>query len=140
MESVLSSSAQLDNKAVYTVGSQLKQELQYIEVPVQATYKLIDRKVSIGLNGGISTNILVGNKALLNENGNQVGEGETSGMRNVVYSGSVGLEMGYELTNRITLTVEPRFKYFLNSLSGNKSVHYKPSQMEIVTGLAYSFN
>ena len=140
MESVLNSSASLDNKAVYTVGSQLKQELRFIEVPVQATYKLVDRKVSIGLNGGISTNILVGNKAMLTENGNQVGEGETSGMRNVVYSGTVGLEMGYELTNRITLTVEPRFKHFLNSISGNKSVHYKPSQMEIVTGLAYSFN
>ena len=140
MESVLSSSALLDNKAVYTVGSQLKQELRYIEIPVQATYKLVDRKVSMGLNGGISTNILVGNKALLSENGNQVGEGETSAMRNVVYSGTVGLEMGYELTNRITLTVEPRFKHFLNSLSGNKSIHYKPSQMEIVTGLAYSFN
>ncbi|MEI6137910.1 MAG: outer membrane beta-barrel protein [Mariniphaga sp.] len=140
MESVLNSSAQLDNKAVYTVGSQLKQELRFLEIPVQATYKLVDRKVSMGLTGGLSTNILIGNKAILSENGNQVGDGETSGMRNVVYSGTVGLEMGYELTNRITLTVEPRLKHFLNSLSGNKSIHYKPSQMEIVTGLAYSFN
>ena len=140
MESVLNSSAQLDNKAVYTVGSQLKQELRFLEIPVQATYKLVDRKVSMGLTGGISTNILIGNKAKLNENGNQVGDGETSSMKNVVYSGTVGLEMGYELTNRITLTVEPRLKQFLNSLSGNKSIHYKPSQMEIVTGLAYSFN
>ena len=140
MEAVLSSSAQLDNKAVYTLGSQLKQELRFLEIPVQATYKLVDRKVSLGLTGGISTNILIGNKAILSENGNQVGDGETSGMRNVVYSGTVGLEMGYELTNRITLTVEPRLKHFLNSLSGNKSIHYKPSQMEIVTGLAYSFN
>ena len=140
MESVLSSSAQLANKAVYTVGSQLKQELRFLEIPVQATYKLVDRKVSMGLTGGISTNILIGNKAMLSENGNQVGDGETSGMRNVVYSGTVGLELGYELTNRITLTVEPRLKHFLNSLSGNKSIHYKPSQMEIVTGLAYSFN
>jgi hypothetical protein len=140
MESVLNSSAQLDNKAVYTVGSQLKQELRFLEIPVQATYKLVDRKVSMGLTGGISTNILIGNKAILNENGNQVGDGETSSMKNVVYSGTVGLEMGYELTNRITLTVEPRLKQFLNSLSGNKSIHYKPSQMEIVTGLAYSFN
>ena len=140
MESVLNSSSQLDNKAVYTIGSQLKQELRFLEIPVQATYKLVDRKVSMGLTGGISTNILIGNKAVLSENGNQVGDGETSGMRNVVYSGTVGLEMGYELTNRITLTVEPRLKHFLNSLSGNKSIHYKPSQMEIVTGLAYSFN
>ena len=97
MESVLSSSAQLDNKAVYTVGSQLKQELRYIEVPVQATYKLVDRKLSIGLSGGISTNILVGNKAMLSENGNPVGEGETSGMRNIVYSGPEGWERGMEI-------------------------------------------
>ena len=110
------------------------------QIPVQATYKLIDRKIAVGLTGGISTNILVGNKAILSENGEQISTGETANMRNVVYSGSVGFEVGYEITNRITLTVEPRLKHFINSISSNKSVNYKPSQMAIVTGLTYSFN
>jgi|GEM_PF-748821 len=126
--------------AKYSAANDLKQDIKYIEIPVQATYKLIDRKIAVGLTGGISTNILVGNKAILSENGEQISTGETANMRNVVYSGSVGFEVGYEITNRITLTVEPRLKHFINSISSNKSVNYKPSQMAIVTGLTYSFN
>jgi len=137
---VLNSSFQLDNLADYSAENELKQDIEFIEIPVQATYKLIDSKFDIGITGGISTNILVGNKAILSENGERISDGETANMRNFVYSGSVGLEMGYEITNRITLTVEPRIKHFLSSLSTSNSVNYKPSQIEIVTGLSYCFN
>jgi len=138
---ILNSDAQLNYSATKnSVENILKQDIGFIEIPVQATYKLIDRKIAVGLTGGISTNILVGNKAILSENGENISTGETTNMRNVVYSGSVGFEVGYALTNRITVTVEPRLKHFINSISTNKSVNYKPSQMAIVTGLTYSFN
>ncbi len=136
----LISDATLNYSSKSTVENVLKQDIGFIEIPVQATYKLIDRKIAVGLTGGISTNILVGNKAILSENGEKISTGETSNMRNIVYSGSVGLEIGYEITNRITLTVEPRLKHFVNSISTSKSVNYKPSQIAIVTGLTYSFN
>jgi len=133
-----------DNQLSYTANSSaenmLKQDIGFVEIPVQATYKLINKKIAVGLTGGISTNILVGNKANLLQNGENISTGETSNMRNVVYSGAIGFEIGYEITNRITLTVEPRIKQFINSLSTNKSVNYRPSQMGIVTGLTYSFN
>lgn len=138
---ILNSDAQLNYLATNSsVENILKQDIGFIEIPVQATYKLIDRKIAVGLTGGISTNILVGNKAILSENGENISSGETSNMRNVVYSGSVGFEVGYAITNRITVTVEPRLKHFINSISTNKSVSYKPSQIAIVTGLTYSFN
>ncbi len=137
---VLDANSQLSNPTKYSLTNELKQDIEFIEIPVQATYKLVDRKFNIGLTGGISTNILVGNKAVLSENGERISNGETSNMRNVVYAGAVGLEIGYDITNRITLTFEPRLKQFINSLSTSKSVNYKPSQMGIVTGLTYSFN
>jgi len=137
---VLNSDYQLSYLSSSSVNNELKQDIGFIEIPVQATYKLINKKIAVGLTGGISTNILVGNKAILSENGEKISTGETSNMRNIVYSGAVGLEVGYEITNRITLTVEPRLKHFINSISTNKSVNYKPSQMAIVTGLTYSFN
>jgi len=126
--------------ANYSANNELKQDIRFIEIPVQATYKLIDKKLNVGFTGGISTNILVGNKANLTENGENTGNGETANLRNVVYSGAVGLEIGYEITNRITLTVEPRLKHFISSLSTSNSVNYKPSQIGIITGLTYSFN
>jgi len=137
---ILNSDASLNYASKSSVENVLKQDMGFIEIPIQATYKLIDKKIALGLTGGISTNILVGNKAILSENGENISTGETSNMRNVVYSGSIGFEVGYEITNRITLTVEPRLKHFINSISTSKSVNYKPSQMAIVTGLTYSFN
>jgi hypothetical protein len=137
---VANSNFLLASATKYSGGNELKQDIQFIEIPVQATYKLIDTKLNVGLTGGISTNILVGNKAILSENGERISTGETANMRSIVYSGAVGVEVGYEITNRITLTVEPRLKHFVNSLSSNKSVNYKPYQMGIVTGISYSFN
>ncbi len=137
---VMNFSYQLDNIVTNPVNNELKQDIEFIEIPLQATYKLIDSKFSAGITGGISTNILIGNSAILSENGEKISAGETANMRNVVYSSAVGIEMGYELTNRITLTVEPRLKHFINSLSTSKSVNYKPYQVGIVTGLTYSFN
>lgn len=124
----------------YSSNGELNQNIEFIEIPLQATYKLISKKVNVGLTGGISTNILVGNSANLSENGTGIGSGETASMRHIVYSGAVGVEVGYEITNRIVFTVEPRLKRYINSLSSNKSVNFKPSQMEVVTGLSYSFN
>jgi hypothetical protein len=124
----------------YSSNGELSQNIEFIEIPLQATYKLISKKVNVGLTGEISTNILVGNSANLFENGTGIGSGETANMRHVVYSGAVGVELGYEITNRIVFTVEPRLKRYMNSLSSNKSVNFKPSQMEVVTGLSYSFN
>ena len=136
----LNSNFQLSDAAKYSVENELKQDLEFIEIPVQATYKLIDRQINVGLTGGVSTNILIGNRAIFSENGEKISNGETANMRNIVYSGAVGLELGYEITNRITLTVEPRIKHFINSLSANETINYKPSQVEIVTGLSYCFN
>lgn len=124
----------------YLSNGELNQNIEFIEIPLQATYKLISKKVNVGLTGGISTNILIGNKANLSENGAGIGSGETANMRHVVYSGAIGVEVGYEITNRIVFTIEPRLKQYINSLSSNKSVNFKPSQMQVVTGLSYSFN
>jgi len=139
-DAALSSNNPLDNTSKYTSVNELKQDLEFIEIPVQATYRLINSKFNVGITGGVSTNILVGNNVILSENGEKISSGETANMRGIVYSGAVGLEVGYEITNRISLTVEPRIKHFINSLSTSKSVNYKPLQMGIVTGLTYSFN
>ncbi len=134
------SDAQIANTAISSGSNVLKQNMQFVEIPVHATYNLINNKLALGVSGGISSNILVGNKALISGSSNLSGSGETANMRNVVYSGEVGLEIGYQISNRLTLTVEPRLKNYINSLSTSKSVNYKPQQMEIATGLTYCFN
>ncbi len=120
--------------------NRLKQNFEFVEIPAQVAYKLIDTKFAISLNGGISTNFLVGNKETLMINGQKFSSGEVSNMRGIVYTGILGMEFGYEISKRIALTVEPRLKHYLNPLSTNNSVNYNPDQIEIATGLTYSFN
>jgi len=121
-------------------ASDISQEFKYLEVPIQATYKLIDNKLSLGLTGGISTNILVGNYASITENGIKLSQGDTDNLRNVIYSGSAGFELGYDLGNRLVLTVEPRVKQYMHSVSSNDMINFKPLQLGIFTGITYSFD
>jgi len=138
--SELNSNNQSDDGRIYSDQTVLKQTINFVEIPLRATYKLIRSKLNIGLTGGLSAGMLLQNKAILSGNGNYIGTGETSNLRNMVYSGTAGLEFGYVITNRITFTVEPRLKHYLSSLNANNSVNFKPNQLEISTGLTYSFN
>ena len=121
-------------------GSDISQDFKYLEIPIQASYKLIDKMFSVGLTGGISTNFLIGNIASITENGIKLSQGNTDNLRNVLYSGSAGIELGYELNKNMVLTVEPRIKQYLHSVSSNNMVNFKPLQLGIFTGITYYFN
>lgn len=121
-------------------SSDISQDFKYLEIPVQATYKFLDKKLSFGVTGGISTNILIGNNASMAENGIKLSSGRTQNLRDVIYSGSAGLELGYGLAKNLMLTVEPRIKQYMHSVSSNDQINYKPLQMGIFTGITYSFN
>lgn len=129
----------LQAAATNVFASDISQDFKYVEIPVQATYKLIDSKLSVGVTGGISTNILIGNIASITENGIKLSKGNTDNMRDVIYSGSAGIEFGYGLAKNLVLTVEPRLKQYMHSLSSNEMVNFKPLQMGVFTGLTFSF-
>lgn len=122
-----------------TIKPVLKQDLKYVSIPVLAHYKIVDRKIKMGVSGGINVDLLAGNKAEISDNQLAV-HAETSDIRDVACSGEVGLELGYEIGKRITLTVEPHLKQYVNSLSSNSAVNFKPFQVGLITGLSYSFN
>lgn len=120
--------------------SDIKQTIGYIEIPVTATYKIIDRKIDLGLSGGVSANILVGNNASLNENGIRIASGETANLRDMVYSGTAGIELSYDINDKISVTVEPRIKRYINSVSKIDAINFKPYQVGVYTGISYKFN
>ncbi|MCK9641051.1 MAG: PorT family protein [Prolixibacteraceae bacterium] len=125
--------------ATNVFASDISQDFKYLEIPVQATYKIVDSKVSVGVTGGFSTNILIGNYASITENGLKLSKGNTDNMRDVIYAGSAGIEFGYGLAKNLMLTVEPRLKQYMHSVSSNEMINFKPLQMGIFTGLTFSF-
>jgi len=127
------------SSAVVVSQNTFIQDFDYLEVPVYLRYSLIDSRFGISMMGGLSSNILVGNRLYLDSSLGKSLVGRTKDLETFNYAGTLGLGLKYDLTNRLSLNVEPRLKYFLNSLSSNSSVTYKPYTFGVFTGLSYDF-
>jgi len=115
------------------------QNFEYVEVPLYLRYTLIDARIDVVILGGLSSNLLVGNQVFVEGDSGKSLVGKTKDMEFLNYSGTLGLGFKYELSKRISLNIEPRIKYFINSLSNNSSVTYKPYTIGVFTGLSYEF-
>jgi hypothetical protein len=127
------------SSAVVVSDARFVQNFEYIEIPLYLRYTVLDKRINIEMMGGFSSNLLVGNQTFMdNGNGNNL-IGKTRDMQAVNYSGALGVGFKYGLSKQIYLNIEPRVKYYLNSLNNNASVSYKPYTIGIFTGLSYQF-
>lgn len=142
-------SNQLDitkNKAIvadaanYSVSESisLSQYFEYIEIPLIARYSIIDRKFGIHLLGGVSTNFLVGNSIYL-DNQPDTPAGHTENVAPVTYSSTVGFGLGYTMSDKLKLTIEPQLKYYLSNQVENSSISVNPYSLGVMTGIKYMF-
>jgi hypothetical protein len=136
--------ASLDDKnylasAVVVSQNTFIQDFDYLEIPLYLRYNVVDSRFGISMLGGVSSNILVGNKLYVDGSLGRSLVGKTKDLETLNYSGTFGLAFRYGLTNKLSLNVEPRFKYFLSSLSSNSAVTYKPYTFGVFTGLTYEF-
>ena len=115
------------------------QRFEYIEIPLLVRYRLVDKIWNMEMLGGVSANMLVGNQVFLKDGGSETYIGETKDMNFMNYSASVGVGLGYRLTGKIRFNIEPQLKYYLQSLSSNPGVSFKPYSIGIYTGVSYRF-
>ena len=125
--------------SVVASNTRLIQDFQYLEIPLYLRYTLIDAHLDVELMGGVSSNMLVGNNTYLDNSNGKTLVGRTRDMQNMSYSSSLGLGLKYGISRRVFLNVEPRVKYYLNSLNNNPEVNYKPYTIGVFTGVSYSF-
>ncbi len=116
-------------------STNIEQRLDYIEVPLIAKYKLIEKKINVAFLSGLSSNFLVGNNAYLVNDGGKSDLGGISGINTVSFSATVGFGFQTPLTKSIDLNIEPRVKYFLQSIS--ESGTFKPYSFGVYTGISY---
>ncbi len=117
----------------------LKQVFDYLELPLVLKYKLINRKFDIHINGGIVTNMMIGNKVYLSNDGNKQYFGKTEKIRELNYLGVVGLGVEYPVSGNLGFSLEPRFRYYINSFDRTGRINVHPYAFGIYTGLRYSF-
>lgn len=117
----------------------IKQTFDYFEIPLVIKYKIIDQKLDFSFSGGIITNFLVGNKVNMIEDGRSSIIGETTEINEINYVGSVGLGLEYPLVPRFSLTLEPRFRYYINTLDQSSQISVHPYSFGFFAGVNYRF-
>jgi hypothetical protein len=117
----------------------IRQQLEYIEIPLVARYFLFDQKTKVSVAAGMSTNILIGNQAMLNTGDKMRSIGETEGIRNLSYSAQLGLGIQYPMFKHLSMSIEPRVRYFLSPVNHSGNHEYRPYLFGLYTGVAYTF-
>ncbi len=115
----------------------LIQSFEAIEIPLILRYDLIDKRVGLCVNGGLSTNLMVGNSVYDEKTGEILGE--TVGIRTTNFSTHFSLGVEYKLNAKFSLSLEPSLKYYLNSINKSPDFNYKPYLVGFNSGVRYNF-
>jgi hypothetical protein len=120
-------------------NSTATQYFEYLEIPLYIKYKLIDRRVDFNISGGFSTNFLIGNDIYVDEGNGEYKYGETINITTMNYSSSLGMGIEYPVISSFIVSVEPRFKYYLNPIDTRPSYKIHPYSFGLYTGISYVF-
>jgi hypothetical protein len=111
---------------------EFSQVFDFVEVPLYIRYLLFGSKMNVELIGGINAGIVVGNNAYLDNQYGLQHIGETSDISTLNLSGTMGVGLTYNLGRRISFALEPRMNYYLNSISRNDDVDFRPYRVGIL--------
>ena len=84
-------SGDVENVIIENNVGALQQNISYIEVPLELSYKLLDKKFGIEVIGGMSTLFLNQNNISLVANGIEMEVGRANNLNNIHFSSNVGL-------------------------------------------------
>ncbi|HEX8563913.1 MAG TPA: outer membrane beta-barrel protein [Flavobacterium sp.] len=118
-------------------SSKLNQRTGYIEVPLEMSYKLLDRKFGIEVIGGVSTLFLNENSISLIASGMEMEIGKANNLNATHFSTNLGLGLRYNFMRNFQFNLEPMFKYQINTFSNSAS--FNPYIFGLYTGINYKF-
>lgn len=107
------------DKVVPTAPYSVTSNLEYVSVPVQAGYLLVNRAFGIQINGGVSTDMFIQSKLTpKGENLDAVSQsaGKESPYRTINFSGLLGTEFTYKFASHYRVSLNPGIRYPLNSI------------------------
>ena len=125
-------------RSPFDSNGSLDQSYSYVEVPLEAKYALVQKKLGVNLVGGVSTYFLYDNNVSITSFGKKTSLGEASNLNNMNFSGNVGLDLNYNLSPNLFLNASPMLKYQLNTFSED-SGGFKPYFFGVYGGLNFRF-
>jgi hypothetical protein len=137
-------SAEYASQVVPTAPYNVNNSMQFVSVPVQAGYLLVNRKVGVQLNGGLSTDLFLQNTITPESDRLEKtteGSGSNSPYRTVNFSGLVGTELSYRFSRHYRLALNPGLRYPLNSIyKSDQPVTAAPMTFDIGLRFRYIFH
>lgn len=127
-----------ENNALNTNEGTLNQQMGYVEMPLELSYKLLDQKFGIQFIGGISTLFLTENQVIVRSPGFEFDLGEANNLNQVHFSSNIGIGFNYTFWKSFQANFEPMFKYQLNTFS-NDAGNFKPYFIGLYSGISYRF-
>jgi hypothetical protein len=126
-------------EAVDLNNVKLIQNFDLFEIPFMVKYKILSRKLGINISGGLSPAYLVSNSTILQVDDNKYDVGSSSNLNSMIVNTSISLGINYQLSKRISLNLEPNFKYSLSPINKDSNFDYHPYYFSWFTGLSYKF-
>ncbi len=134
-----------NNASIYNadvVGSvnsgTLNQEMSFIEVPVEFSYTLLNKKLKINTITGFSSVFLNKNVVSVSSNNTKTEIGKSNNINDVHFTGNLGLGFSYPFSRNLDLKLEPTFKYHFNTFK-DKQNSFSPYFIGVYTGFVYKF-
>ncbi len=134
----------IGNFTTLSVGEQafngsMIQTTGYIEVPVEMSYALVNRKFGIDVIGGVSTLFLnENNVSVVSSQGYSTEVGEAQNLNSVHFSTNIGVGFKYRFWKSFQANFEPTFKYQVNAYSRDAG-NFKPYFIGLYSGISFSF-
>lgn len=130
--------SQVPDEFASVIKTSLKQELGYIEVPLELEYSVIKKKVGVNVIGGFSFMFLEDNNVYTVVNDVKTVIGEATNINNTSYSANFGLGLDYNVSKNVSFNLDPMFKYQINTFN-NTAGDFKPYFIGVYSGINVKF-
>lgn len=123
---------------LFSQQGSVSQQMNFLEIPIEMEYTLVEGKFGIHLTGGASTLLLTENSLMLNTTQGSQKIGEANNINQTSFSTNIGLGLNYKLTKKLNLNVEPALKYQINTVQQG-DLNFNPYFFGVYSGLQFKF-
>lgn len=115
------------------------QNFDLFEVPFMIRYKILDKRFGINISGGLSPAYVLKNSTILEVDNDKYNIGSSSNLNNMIFNTSIALGLNYGISKKLSISLEPNFKYSLSPINNNSQFDYHPYYLSWFTGISYKF-
>lgn len=117
----------------------IEQNISYMEIPMDYQYKLINKRIGLSLNPGLSIFILTDNNVFaIADDNTRLRIGRETSLNDLSFAFNLGLGGHYNFAKHWRLDIEPTFRYQLNPYSNSLS-NFNPYYVGVQFGTTYKF-